>query len=740
MPEREMRSLKDTKDTTVSGMEAASRSAVNERLTAHRKQREDNEHKRTRSDAMLSRKGARKSKRQRGAVVSTMDPAHDDTSLGYPPVPVSDKNTNPQSRLGTCASLDSPPLASTLAVESSAGPNKERSEEDAGSGSDIAWDDDDGETFGNSCSKFFVTVDETTGETAIQDTNPEKIATDETIAKAKKRKKLSAEEHARRQATRKSKELAQRVHRMHIVVLASRVRVWSDLADDEFIQALVFSRLPNDLHYDRRLISDREGLTRILSWFTVTFHSKKFVWNTPPMPTGSSGEVVFAMCQSLLPSSMYTLDQQKGRILQVVREQRGTQEELTVVLVALFRALGLNSRYVSILQPTPLTGGPWEFGPEDLKLKRPKTVENPRDRDPITSWVEVFIGDNDRWVCFDWVGSSVDDPLSFDSPTLAYVVAVSKDGIRDVTRRYVRMYSKSRKLRVPDQGWWQQCLQAIRPTPSPEESDIVFIEDAELARCERNEAPPKSLTAFKSHPVYVLEEFLSKYEIIHPRTPTNIWFKGKPVFFRSDVKTLHSRRRWWKEGREIKEGEVAMKIVEASKLSGSADLNMELFGIWQTRWMVSPIAKNGSIPKNENGNVELWTSRHMPRGCVQVVLPHIAKTAKKMRIDYAPAMVGFEHKRGKSIPVIEGIVICEDNKEPLLKQYSMEQKRKEDRAKDLLRMTIISRWRHLIRGAVARSAVHAQYAQRLAVAETIQANKDIPHFPSADQPQDTQHE
>lgn len=47
-------------------------------------------------------------------------------------------------------------------------------------------------------------------------------------------------------------------------------------------------------------------------------------------------------------------------------------------------------------------------------------------------------------------------------------------------------------------------------------------------------------------------------------------------------------------------------------------------------------------------------------------LPRIFALAKKLEIDYAPAMVGFEFRNGRSIPVFDGIVVCSEFKDVLL--------------------------------------------------------------------------
>lgn len=40
--------------------------------------------------------------------------------------------------------------------------------------------------------------------------------------------------------------------------------------------------------------------------------------------------------------------------------------------------------------------------------------------------------------------------------------------------------------------------------------------------------------------------------------------------------------------------------------------------------------------------------------------------AKRLEIDYAPAMVGFEFKNGQSYPVFDGIVVCAEFRDAIV--------------------------------------------------------------------------
>lgn len=67
---------------------------------------------------------------------------------------------------------------------------------------------------------------------------------------------------------------------------------------------------------------------------------------------------------------------------------------------------------------------------------------------------------------------------------------------------------------------------------------------------------------------------------------------------------------------------------------------LELFGEWQTTEYVPPVAKEGIVPCNEYGNVDLFKPEMLPHGCVHIVEPNAARLSKKLGINYAEAITG----------------------------------------------------------------------------------------------------
>lgn len=64
--------------------------------------------------------------------------------------------------------------------------------------------------------------------------------------------------------------------------------------------------------------------------------------------------------------------------------------------------------------------------------------------------------------------------------------------------------------------------------------------------------------------------------------------------------------------------------------------------------------------------MDVWSEKCLPPGTVHLRLPRLVPVAKRLEIDFAPAMVGFEFRNGRSLPVYEGIVVCIEFKDAIL--------------------------------------------------------------------------
>ncbi|RMB98901.1 hypothetical protein DUI87_24445 [Hirundo rustica rustica] len=308
-------------------------------------------------------------------------------------------------------------------------------------------------------------------------------------------------------------------------------------------------------------------------------------------------------------------------------------------------------------------------------------------------WLEVFLETEDKWVCVDCVHGNVGQPqLCFAHATkpLSYVVGFDNDGsVRDVTQRYDPAWMTStRKSRV-DPEWWEETLQ---PYESPyvernkkEENEFqVKLQDQPL---------PTAIGEYKNHPLYALKRHLLKYQAIYPESAAILGYcRGEAVYSRDCIHTLHSRDTWLKQARVVRIGEVPYKMVRgfsnrARKARRAEPANQDLqdlalFGRWQTEEYQPPIAVDGKVPRNEYGNVYLFLPSMLPVGCVQLKLPNLNRVARKLNIDCAQAITGFDFHAGYSHPVTDGYVVCEEYKEVLVAAWENEQAEIEKKEKE----------------------------------------------------------
>jgi len=149
------------------------------------------------------------------------------------------------------------------------------------------------------------------------------------------------------------------------------------------------------------------------------------------------------------------------------------------------------------------------------------------------------------------------------------------------------------------------------------------------------------------------------------------------------------------------------KAQEEEKTRG----DIPLYGVWQTvEWDVSGFLNLHKVPINSRGNVDL-ISQHSkpPPGCVHVSLPHVSRVARRLReeslaksgvtknsdatktgdsipsaqnlnqvgnpFDYAPALVGFDFRRGGVMtPKFDGVVVLGACEELLRLEWSASEK------------------------------------------------------------------
>lgn len=303
-------------------------------------------------------------------------------------------------------------------------------------------------------------------------------------------------------------------------------------------------------------------------------------------------------------------------------------------------------------------------------------------------WVEAFNAAHQKWVPVDPMATNtvgkaakIEPPVSYDLNQMMYVVAFEEDGVaRDVTRRYAKAFNaKTRRQRVESSGedgakWLKAALRLFRRR---QRLDRDQVEDAELAQKEAREGLPSNVLDFKGHPYYALERHLRRHEVLHPRREAGKVNAGtaarprmEPVFRRQDVLSCKSADKWYRLGREVKQGEQPLKHVPA-RLSRRKDLEDDgydtepsttgLYSIHQTHIYVPPPVIRGQITKNPFGNLDVYVPSMVPPGGAHIRHPLTQQAARALKIDFADAVTGFKFQGRQGTAIIEGAVVPEEH-------------------------------------------------------------------------------
>ncbi|XP_017877259.1 DNA repair protein complementing XP-C cells homolog [Ceratina calcarata] len=343
---------------------------------------------------------------------------------------------------------------------------------------------------------------------------------------------------------------------------------------------------------------------------------------------------------------------------------------------------------------------------------------NQKDRQDI--WAEIYLESESNWICVSLMDEKVqcvDHVYKKATKPVLYVVAWNSNGlIKDVTRRYCPQWLMvTRKQRV-DEKWWKETISPWKE----KDTAISKAEDEMLLERELAQPLPKSSAACKGHPLYVIQKHLLKFEALYPPdcAPLGYTSTGDAIYSRHCVHTLCSRETWLRQARVVKPKQEPYKIVKSrpkyDKLSGMKikDLPLEVFGEWQTTQYEPPVAKDGIVPRNEYGNVDLFKACMLPKGTVHINLPGLYRVAKKLNIDCAPAVVGFNFGGMGAVPATEGFVVCEEYEDTLREAWEAEQREAAKRAREKRDKRVYGNWKKLIHGLLIRERLAIKYQFR----------------------------
>eukprot|EP00002_Diphylleia_rotans_P026619 TRINITY_DN5316_c0_g1_i1.p1 TRINITY_DN5316_c0_g1~~TRINITY_DN5316_c0_g1_i1.p1 ORF type:complete len:770 (+),score=146.43 TRINITY_DN5316_c0_g1_i1:65-2374(+) len=534
--------------------------------------------------------------------------------------------------------------------------------------------------------------------------------TQEEDPKKKKRKANTStqtpEEKAREAYIRRMK------HRTHLLCFLSHLSCMNKMADNEDLQATWLS-----LYHDKKSTSSRKSSLNVQLFQLVDWVACRVSFYLPGRDPG--------------------WEKKQDRINRLVNGPKIRQDEFIVTLAALFRVLGWETRIVMNFSPIPFkkTAPPSIYSersptglqtsdhydshtPKDdndafFRKKRMRTelkkavTEKKASSTPRDIWLEVYSTSEKRWIHFDPFLRQYDKANSVETArrTLTYVIGIEGGGYaRDVTMRYASKWTKSSPFR--DDPWWSDILME-RNIGKPVDRISLAEETREMHAYAKSEALPTSIGAFKGHPLYALESQLNKNQVIYPRD-TILGYCGKqPIFPRDSVQTLLSKEKWRRKGRIVMEEQQPIKKQTARHVTSyiNATGDLELFGLWQTEPYIPPPVVEGKVPRNRFGNVEAYPEMPLPIGSVHIKLPGIAAIAKKLEIDSAPALTGWEVRRDRKYPVIEGVVVAQEFAEILMAAYDENRELVAQRAEFERKSRIYRTWRRLARKLLNRLEV-----------------------------------
>lgn len=287
---------------------------------------------------------------------------------------------------------------------------------------------------------------------------------------------------------------------------------------------------------------------------------------------------------------------------------------------------------------------------------------------------------------------------------LARIVAVENGVLTDVTRRYLSKW----KIVQKERGKSRPLEKFIEELSKASDKDDVAVkaENKLFDEIACKDDLPTTIAGLHKHPRYVLERHLKKYETVHPLEPVG-HLKEEPIYLRSHVHLLHSKERWMRQMRHVRDDEQPLKYVKS--MMRDSDVKTPLFGEWQTdRLVIQPVV-DGKVPRNTRGNVELWTPEHLPAGGTHVNLKYAASAARALSIDYAEAMTGFDIRGGRSVPRIEGAVVASEFAEAVSAAALEKERQAQERAKEKALEEACNRWKALLKNMHAREKVRRKY-------------------------------
>lgn len=92
-----------------------------------------------------------------------------------------------------------------------------------------------------------------------------------------------------------------------------------------------------------------------------------------------------------------------------------------------------------------------------------------------------------------------------------------------------------------------------------------------------------------------------------------------------------------------------------------------------------------------------------------VTVPGLNRVCKRLGIDCAQALIGFDKARMRMIPVYDGFVVCEEFANQVVEEWYKEMEEDERREQEKYEKRVYGNWKRLIRGLFVRRKLQNKY-------------------------------
>jgi hypothetical protein len=103
------------------------------------------------------------------------------------------------------------------------------------------------------------------------------------------------------------------------------------------------------------------------------------------------------------------------------------------------------------------------------------------------------------------------------------------------------------------------------------------------------------------------------------------------------------------------------------------------------------------------------TAALLPRSQAHIRLPNLAVVCRRLGVDYAPALTGFDIRAGRSVPCLEGVVVCAEHEAAVRAAAAEEEQRRQEKARQQRLEASAEAWRLLLRSLLTRIRLERSY-------------------------------